>query len=170
MKNLENMIAECQQELAAINIKTGTLERYTINNRAKRRLGLCTHLDNNRYTIEISGVLLHESVPEITMKYVVIHELLHTCKGCMNHGDKWKKLVEKVNAAYGYTISSNPYSHERKDMDGVDTAKAAMEAPKHKFVCNGCGLIVNRYRESRFTKNPERFHCGRCGAKFTVIF
>lgn len=172
MKDLAKIASESQAELSAIGIHTGEVTRYSVNSRAKRRLGLCTHIGNNKYEIEVSSLLFHEAVPEITLKYVVIHELIHTCKGCMNHGDKWKHYVEKVNRAYGYTISSNPYSHDRKDMDGVRTAKAEQAAceVKYKYICTGCGAEVNRYRASSFTKNPERYHCARCGGKFSRIF
>ena len=36
------------------------------------------------------------------LKNTIIHELLHTCVGCMNHKAKWKFYADKVNRAYGY--------------------------------------------------------------------
>lgn len=42
MKDLNAICLECENDLAAIGIKLGRITEYTVNSRAKTRLGLCS--------------------------------------------------------------------------------------------------------------------------------
>lgn len=66
-------------------------------------MGQCRYR-NGSYTINISCRLLEESVPREILKQTVLHEILHTCKNCMNHKTEWKEVANQVNRAYGYNI------------------------------------------------------------------
>lgn len=52
----------------------------------------------------MTGIHLREDTDIDGLKNTIIHELLHTCKGCMKHTGEWKQLAEKVNRYYGYNI------------------------------------------------------------------
>jgi predicted SprT family Zn-dependent metalloprotease len=112
--------------------------------------------------IEVSSVLVSESVELIHLEDTIIHEILHTCKGCMNHGKEWKALAEKVNRAYGYDIKRTASMQEI----GIDVE--TIES-KYRFVCEGCGQVIDRMRESKFTKYPHLYKCGKCGGKFKRV-
>lgn len=48
---------------------------------------------------------------EKIIQMTIVHELLHTCEGCFNHGAKWKYYAEVMNNKYGYQIT-RIYSHK----------------------------------------------------------
>lgn len=76
-----------------------------INTRAKKRYGACQMVNRNgrkKYTIQISSRLYGSD--DKTIQGVIAHELLHTCKGAMNHGEKWKRYAAIMNSKYGYNI------------------------------------------------------------------
>lgn len=103
MRDLQQIAQICFRELEALGIVCGSVQAFRVNTRAKRRWGLCKILPGG-YQIEIAAVLLREDIPLASLKDTIIHELLHTCPGCANHGAQWKALADKVNRAYGYNI------------------------------------------------------------------
>ena len=119
----------------------------------------------NTYVIQVSNRLLDESVPVQSLKQTIMHELLHTCTGCMNHGKTWKDYADRVNKAYGYDVSRTTSAKSL----GVDTENIRKDI-KHQFVCKNCGQVINRTRESNFTKNYQHYKCGICNGKFKKVF
>lgn len=163
-RDLYIIAKECMDELEAIGIQYGKIMNFEINYRAKKRWGQCRY-KNGWYTINISACLLENSVPIESLKDTIIHEILHTCEGCMNHGNNWKIQAEKVNRAYGYNIKRCT-SAEEKGIDVEQTEKYI----KHKFICEDCGQVITRQRDSKFTKYYKHYTCGRCGGKFNKVF
>ncbi len=165
MKNLVEIYARCTNMLDDIGIEYGTIFNVTINTRAKRRWGLCHKIADGIFKIEISSRLMEDDIDMKQVEDTLIHELLHTCKGCMNHGAEWKKLADKVNRAYGYNIKRTASYAE------VGISESERESfAKHKFTCCRCGKSILRQRESKFTKNWQRYHCGICGGSFKKDF
>lgn len=164
MKNLIELANECMAELDAIDIEYAKNIIWQVNTRAKRRWGLCKHNPDGTYTISISSRLLADNVDNDGAKNTIIHELLHSVKGCMNHKAEWKYQADKVNRAYGYNIKRCSSSEEK----GVERIEIPREI-KYQFKCKECGKVYSRTRASRFTKNWERYRCGVCGGEFTKI-
>lgn len=165
MRNIKVIVENCCHKLDAIGIEYGEITSVTINTRAKQRWGQCK-LTNGRYSISISNRLMEDNVELIHLETTVIHEILHTCKGCYNHGKEWKNLAEKVNRAYGYNIKRCT-SSEEKGLEPIITEYTI----KHKFVCKCCGQVVTRQRESDFTKQYQYYRCGLCKTgRFEKIF
>ncbi len=134
---------------------------WLVNTRARRRWGQCRKFPDGHYEINISERLLESPEQKDALRTTILHELLHTCYGCMNHGKRWKMYAEKVNAALGCTIRATESSKEMGLPE--ETGRAVY---KHKFVCRTCGAVVYRQRESRFTKNYQYYRCARCGGTF----
>lgn len=163
MRNLEFYALECMQELDELKIKYSRSISFVINTRAKTRLGLCKKIGNS-YVIEISELLLDERVDEkLGLKNTILHELLHTCRGCMNHSDRWTELASRVNAAYGYNI-------KRASKAGDGTIPRELQ-PKAKFIikCKGCGAEIQRLKLSPLVKNPSKYRCAKCGGQLERI-
>ena len=162
MKNFEKLINESLREITHIGIKPGVIVSFTVNNRAKTRWGLCKQNLNKTFEIQIAERLLTDDrISEKACKETIIHEILHTCKGCMNHTGKWKYYAEVMNQVYGYNIKRVTTGTEK----GVEDYKTkSTMAIKYIFTCENCGATIYRKRDSRFTKNYRKYGCARCGA------
>ena len=75
MKDLHKLVAECQADLASIDISYGRVKTWVINCRAKARWGLCKKRSDGYFEIEISGALLDDNVSDVAAKNTIIHEL-----------------------------------------------------------------------------------------------
>ena len=166
MRNLNVVAIECMRELDVANIPYRTVRKWEVNTRAKSRWGQCKQVSRGIFDININIDLLREENDIDGLKNTIIHELLHTCEGCMNHGDKWKMYADKVNRYYGYNISRCSNADEK----GVTVKRENTRKVIHRFKCAGCGQVIERQRESKFTKYYHNYKCGVCGCKFEKIF
>lgn len=163
MKNFQNLYLECMQELRDIGIEHGCVSKWEINTRAKKRWGQCESLGHGYYSINISVRLLADEVDDIATKTTILHELLHTCDGCMNHGKEWLRLANKVNRAYGYNIKRTT-SWEEKGIDKPDEIK-----PKYAIACPCCGTTWNYIRMTKAVQFPNLYRCGKCGVDLVRV-
>ena len=164
MRDINLIVRSCCKKLDAIGIVYGNIVAVSVNTRAKSRWGQCKRI-NGCYEINISSRLMSEDVSLVHLEDTVMHEILHTCEGCMNHGATWKKLADKVNRAYGYNIKRATSADEKGIVEPVRNVPVI----RYKFACVGCGGIIQRERASKFTKYPERFRCGICNGRFQRI-
>ena len=148
-----------------LNIPIATNITYSINTRAKKRYGMCS-LEDKYYTvyhIEISSFLLDNEIDENNDALIntLIHELLHTVEGCMNHGNKWQYYASIVKDKLGYDIKRTSNRSEY----GLESY-VPKENIKYIFKCENCGQIIRRRRKSNFTKYYNLYTCGVCNGKF----
>ncbi len=161
MKDFGRLKQECIDEINALGIELGKIKGWTINTRARSRWGLCKKEVDGTYSIQIAEALLTDDrISEKACKETIIHELLHTCKGCMKHQGKWKTYAQLMNMRYGYDIKRVTSGNEK----GVENYKPRSIAVKYVFTCGGCGAKIYRKRDSRFTKYYRHYGCTRCGA------
>ena len=161
MKDFERLKQECLSEIAALGIQTGTVKEWVINTRARSRWGQCKLEPDGTYTIQIAGSLLTDDrISEKACKETIIHELLHTCKGCMKHQGRWKANATMMNCRYGYNIKRVTSGNEK----GVENYKPEHMTVKYVFTCGGCGATIYRKRDSKFTKYYRYYGCTKCGA------
>lgn len=126
-----------------------------ISGRATSKLGSC------RKTLLGYEITLSKRVAEAgeyAISTVLAHEVLHTCRGCQNHGAAWKRYATIMNRAYGYRIKTTVGAGEL----GVRT-----EA-KYIVRCTRCGQEFTRQRMCSLVKYPWRYRC-RCGGKLERI-
>lgn len=170
MKDLMELFHECIDELDSIGIKYGRIVRVEVNTRAKKRYGQCRMVirsrdwDECRYSINISSCLLEDDLPDDGVKNTIIHEILHSCEGCMNHGERWKQKADYINIKLGYNIKRTSSCEEK----GLSRE---IQVPNYKFMykCKNCGKTVGRMRKSKFTESYNRYRCGACGGEFEKI-
>lgn len=122
-----------------------------INRRAVTRFGCCK-FQKGRFYIEVAEAVARG--PEKSCREVLAHELLHTCPGCRNHGEKWKSYAARMNRAYGYEI--------RRVTTNASLGVQGIREPKYMLRCQRCGAEFPRFRASKLTRHPERYRC-RCG-------
>ena len=138
---------------------SNNISEIKINNKAKARFGACKikkSIQGKSFIIEISSEILECERKRISE--VMIHELLHTCPGCFNHGKKWKSHARKVEALLGYTIKTT----QKYEDFGIDIP-VRNEEVKYIVKCAGCGAEFQRKRLCKLVKNPEKYRCGKCG-------
>lgn len=158
---LDNLMGELAQRLRTLSIPiSGKISpTVAVNSRAKRRLGCCRK-QGDRFTIEVSSQLL-EDEPRLTQ--TLVHELLHTCPGCQNHGERWKAYAGVVNAAWGMEIARlAPAMDDEQARLRVDTVKYALQ-------CEACGKQFLRTRLCPLVRHPERYRCTCGGALHLVV-
>ena len=146
---LERVIA--QARALGIPVSHSIVPQVRLNGRATGRFGCCIRRDG-AYTIELSSRLL--GAEEGAVLQTLAHEVLHTCRGCSNHGPRWKGYAGRMNAAYGYRIARTDSCEK---LGVPDTAKV-----RYVLVCTRCGARIGRSRRSALVEHPERYRC-RCG-------
>lgn len=127
-----------------------------VNRRARTRFGCCVQ-KNGRYYIEIAGQMLETD--EKAVCQVLAHEVLHSCRGCANHGQRWKSYAVRMNECYGYDIARTD-SFEKLGL--ADTRPV-----KYVVTCQSCGRRMPRMKRSPLVEHPERYRC-RCGGTLVV--
>jgi len=164
MRDIHAVLGDALQMVEDAGISTGNILGISTNSRLSRTWGRCrTRITYGETThrIEIQPFLLDERVPEKTLMEVMIHEVLHTCEGCQNHGSKWKRLAALINQKYGYSIERTVTEESRNSTQGI--RKTRIRRVNHSFRCRSCGKVYNRERASNFTKYPSMYRCS-CGA------
>ena len=89
MKNLDFFVTECKAMLDYCSIPYNLDVSVKISRRLRRAYGNC-HRKNDVYTIYINDLMLRDDVTDKALENTILHELIHTCPECMNHGRQWK--------------------------------------------------------------------------------
>lgn len=159
MLNANELLQKGIKQVKAAGIEPGNIDpKIVINSRAKTRFGLCRKTPGKYdYQIEINNQLL-EADKKKAMN-TMVHEILHTVRGCMNHGSTWARHANTMNVKFGYDISRTS-SYE----------KLGIEAPKAKFTvkCKGCGMEIHRHRKSKLITHTNLYRCGACNGKLVL--
>lgn len=156
---LDGLMARLHETLRALGIPVSNklLPGVKVNTRAKRRLGCCCY-QSGRYWIEVSQSILHN---DSLLRQTLIHELLHTCPGCRNHGERWKAYALVVKEKLGYEI-------ERTVKTESPPGPLRHEEVKYILECQSCGAQIKRMRMSKAVKSPWRYRCP-CGGKLRRV-
>lgn len=165
MRNLNAFANQCMDELSSIGVPYRQAE-FVINSRAATRWGSCSLKRDGSFIIQISSVLLDENNSEYGLKQTIIHELIHTCPGCMNHGKTWKKYASMCNKI-GYSISRC----NNEESLGISNNSIKERKVKHLVKCKDCGHEYKHYRKCGVVERPNLYRCGVCkGNHLEVIF
>ena len=162
---VQGVFSEAVYELSQIGIyPAGEITQVKINTRSRKRLGACRKTDKRpapQYIIEISAIC--SELDDKRLKEIIIHELLHTGYGCMNHGKKWKACAEKVRRELGYMITATV------DYGKIGLQETMNDSYRYKVKCEACGQQMLRIRKSKVIVHPELYRCAKCGGKLNVI-
>lgn len=173
MKDLKLMFERAKEDLDVIGIQYGNIVEIKVNTRAKSRWGQCCtvlnsqYWENKQFSINISDRLLQDDVTDEACLDTIIHEILHTCKGCMNHGREWKELAELVNDCYAcYNIKRCTSSSEK----GIDNIDNTDKVHKYAVKCTHCGKVWYKDRMCGVVKNPKGYtHKCSDGCKGDIV-
>jgi len=169
LRDLLQYVNECTNELDLIGINYTLPKRWESSKRLTWKYGYCKiSLFRNKPTIEkivISERLLDERIPEHILKDTIIHELIHTCDGCYDHGSKFQSIARQINNAYGYLIETRVNDADHKIVSSIYKPKER----KYKISCPTCGKTWGYKIKSKAYKYPEKFICTKCKSKLVRV-
>lgn len=159
---IKQYVEDARQQL--IDAGYGEVKNYTyetnLSKKMTRVLACIRRLPEDFKAFEIRVSVLYARTNPTALKQTIMHELIHSLKGCMNHGIHWQRAAANINAAYGYQIA-------RTSDAGAAYKEAKNEMARYEVVCQGCGAVHKYTKQSKAVKYPELFHCGRCKGKLT---
>ena len=159
-----SLVAICKADLDGLGIKYGKVANWSVNTRAKCRLGQCRKIGVGLFDINISDALLKDDIDEQVALNTIMHELLHTVNGCFKHTGKWKIYAEYINNKLpDYNIKRIATQSE---MELIIKPKQ----PVYKYIlrCTNCGAEIKRQKLSKVVVNYKRYRCGKCGGKLEM--
>ena len=165
MKDLMSLVAVCKADLDSLRIPYGKVSNWTVNTRAKCRLGQCRQITAGLFDINISEALLKDDVDDQITLNTIMHELLHTVPGCFTHKGKWRVYAEFVNKRLPH------YNIKRVAKESETGIIVGRKAPVYRYIlrCTKCGQEIKRQKESKVITNYKRYRCGKCGGRLERI-
>ena len=173
MKNLSRLYSETLSEALSVGLDVSDkIVSIKVNSRLSRALGRCVQVWDawNRcyvYKIEIQPNILADGLEDSIPKNTIMHELIHTCKGCFNHGDEFQYRAGIVNRRLSYNV------HTTTDSASLVAAGVTLKqhTDNYAVVCDKCGRTVKKYK--RWSSTLERIgdfrHGGTCGGNLHVV-
>ena len=168
-QKLRRLVKESEKELQAIGLgdKLKSDIEYTINYKAKKRLGQCC----KKQDINISSWLL-EIGDDHDIKNTIIHEILHTFEDTIGHKEKWQYYARYVNNRTDYHITRT--TSINKIYEKANKVRPIKEIHyRWKITCMKCGKVFYRQRINTKVLNDfargNRVHkyCG--GNDFKIV-
>lgn len=159
--DLDKLLAKAIQEVKEQGMEPGNIDSTLYVSNAAKEFGRCTRTGSS-FEIRISKYIMNNSEKELMQ--TIVHEVLHSIPGCMNHGVQWKKAADTMNKAKGYDISrlASPSAANL-------TAEHQAVLTKYVVACVDCGNELNRQRKSKLINHPELYTCGACGGELERI-
>jgi len=175
VEHIENLLyyryLVCRYMLLSCEIPLGKIEKVSINTKLSSTWGRCcrrrlkdkySSLEYS-YVIEISEALLVGTTDYEGIDNTIIHELIHTCYGCFNHGSLWKGIAQKICWELGFDIKRLSSSEEK----GLDI-DSLINLGYYICQCEDCGNIIHHKTKCQFIQHPEWYTCS-CGGKFKKV-
>ena len=167
MKDLNHYALSCMKDAEILGLNFTKPITWNISSRMTKAYGKTVYnKKTGEYTITIAKFLLEDSVSDMSLKNTIMHELIHTCPKCMNHGLEWKTLANYVNFSsetifgYRYNIKRTT-SYEEKGLDPDFNTKYIIK-------CKNCGNKIKKSRKCKLVSHPEYYRCAICGGKLKV--
>lgn len=164
MRSLQTYANRVEEILNELGIPFVHPMQIDVNYRA-RRWGQCCH-ENGIYTMNISATLLDERNDETGLLQTLLHEYLHTCPGCLNHGQTWKRYAAIVYQKTGINIERTTSAADKGIV--VDLRPVRSHEKKYYIECLKCGHVFTRERKSDLVKYPQLYHHNKCGGALRV--
>ena len=165
-ERLKQSLYECEMICRHAGIKTGKITDIRVNPLLRSAWGRCiTDRIAGTHIVEINEVLLDDSVPDLSLKRTIIHELCHTVKDGHGHKRGWLEAADRLKKVYGLQLSPANSAEELF----VPNKLSQNPVIRYVFRCTGCGLVIERCRRSNFVNYPDRFRCGNCGGSFEKL-
>ena len=157
---LKRVISEAKASGIPVSRRIST--EVCSNARAKKRFAACRKKGRDFY-IEINERLLSGEIPEEKIREILAHEVIHTCRGCFDHGEKWKTYARIMKEDWGYEIKRTAKFNEL----GLEEPETK-EPVRYIIRCEKCGKEIGRRRKSRLVTHTQDYRC-LCGGKLRLV-
>lgn len=148
MKNLYELFEQAKQICVSLNIPINNNTTIKYNGRIKNSWGYCKCI-NGQYEINIMRLLGKDDTISIdTVMGIILHELIHTCPNCMNHGKLWKLYKNRIEKNYAYKI------YVKCNANDLNIK------PRYMIKCRKCG------NKQKYVTRPRKvkYRCLNCGS------
>ena len=164
-ERLVRELKECEMICSHAGIRTGKVTGIRVNPGLNCAWGRCiTSRSEGTHEIEINRALMSESIPNLSLKKTILHELCHTVKDGHGHKNGWLEAAARLKQVYGLQLSRTNTAEELSV-----TEIPEKELARFVFRCIVCGAVVERSRHSAFVDHYERYRCGNCGGRFEPV-
>lgn len=165
LEDIKSEVQECVMMLQSLGY-TMAEKQYEVaylSERTNKCFGRCKSLGNNRYLLSFNRKYLDVGDPK-NIHNTIMHEVIHSVNGCMNHQSLWKVVVARINSAFGYSISRTTN----------DVAYAALyikpKTVNYSVWCDNCHTRLARYNRKSSTvtaimNNERRHYCPLCKSR-----
>ena len=164
LTDLNTLMNECKKELIDLGYYEVMNKSYMIcfNSRFKAKLGQIKLIPGG-YQIDINSHFA-EICPE-GVRNTIMHELIHSLQGCMNHGNKWQTIAKLVNNTLHYNVTTTSYYEKYQKYYNAHSNKSTT---KYTLTCATCNHKWNyKKRTKLITKiqNNQAYvvMCPYCG-------
>ena len=171
MKNLNSLYRNALDIISDENIPYGKIVSISVNALFTNKWGRCTCVGcstdgENEYKIEISKELLYDDVLTDFVLTVIMHEILHTCENCMNHGLQWQQYADQINQKY-----KERFCIRQKNQRDFKLIPFHDDYFKYVIKCSGCGYKFGYMQRCAVVKASEYGECicRECGSRFILI-
>ena len=168
MKNYMDTYAYCMELLCELQIPfadgdVNSIVAVEVNPRLRRVIVKTYYCGEKDFKIELNPAVVQDSVPDSELETTILHELLHTCPGCFNHGKTWSGYAAKVNREYGYNVARTIHC------EAAAQRRNEIEPYKYKVICKSCGKVVAKKRRiCDLVRYPSYYHHTNCGGALRV--
>lgn len=162
MRDLQKLFMKCINELKVIDIPfSSNIIKVAANSRLSSTYGRCKRTRNSNgtfdYQIEIASFLLNDNLPDKVVRSTIMHEIVHTCNGCFDHGKLFHKYGEIISDCYDVEITTY-VSKECMDIvkkAGLVHKRKQPKSDSWEFQCIDCNNIWRYSRKPKFCKAYE---------------
>ena len=162
VEDLRREYSEAAEIVRKCNLPVKSVGEITLglSPKATRHMGI-TEKRLDDYTIILNQPYASVAKKEDRMN-TIIHEILHTLPGCMNHGENWKYAASIVRKKTGIEIERTGYNAEYQKY------REENHIYKYAVVCEKCGKKSFFQRMSDVVKYPQLYKC-MCGGNLHLI-
>ena len=159
MYNIYDEFDTCKGILDNLDIPYAKNSFVKVNTRSKKRWGRCAYKNEfDAYEIQVNVDLLDERNSLNGLRSTILHELIHTCKDCMNHGVVWKQYASIVNANTAYKVKRTTSTDDK----GIVYHRVNEHKPKYIISCPACGHEWYFERANKRVKLAAHCICPYC--------
>lgn len=164
MKDLNRLLDSALAMCDEVGIPYGTIKEIKLNNRLSRAWGRCLTSDGRKtFWIEIQGKFAQDEFStDKAVIAVIIHEIIHTCEGCWNHGSQFMAYGKLITDRFGIKVAATD-SPENLTVDSI----AWNRSKKYEVKCNCRSIYKDRMCD--IIRFPRTYTCNYCHGNFERV-